>query len=347
MVYLKRMFFIVLLFLTAAAQLQAANDPSADDYRLAYQAYQRGQYAQAVTAFQKVVEENPNSWQACQGLGSAQKKIGNNQGAVLAYQKCLELNPDNPAVKAALEVLAPQPAPQSLLDTLSKEPFFDDFNTIDLKNWNQSNYTWDDSDSYEAPSQVTVLNSILTILVEKADPPVQNRKVLAGGLMSYRAFTYGKFSARMKNHLVPGLDNCFFLMSPWKAAGWHHQELDFEFLGKNPSQVQVNLHKYVDHEGTIENGGQLPKMIDLGFDSDQDYHVYAIEWLKDRINFYVDDKQVWTETRNLPDQGLNMFVSSFVVNQTNGWGPGWAGSFDPQSLPASAMFDWVKYEPAQ
>jgi beta-glucanase (GH16 family) len=324
---------------------QAVATDAAAVYHFALIDYQQGQYNQAVTAFQKVIQENPNSWQAYQGLGSAFLKTGDKEVARQAYQKCLELNPNNPPVKTALESLGSAPVTQSVLDTLGKEPFFDDFNTIDPALWMKQDWTFPDSASYEKPSQVSAQDSILTVRVERTDQPVQGRTCLAGGLKSYRLFTYGKFSTRMKNQLVPGVDNSFFLMSPWQSSGWHHQELDFEFLGKNPSQVQVNVHKYVDQEGTIANGGQLPKMIDLGFDSNQDYHVYTIEWLRDRINFIVDGKTVWTETRNLPDLGLNLFLGSFVVNQDNGWGPQWAGKFDPQTLPAAAMYDWVKYEP--
>jgi|GEM_PF-2243907 len=230
-------------------------------------------------------------------------------------------------------------------DRSDQQPFFDDFNSIDPLVWTFGDYTWPDAASYQKPSQVTVKHSILTILASCAPEPVQERKVLTGALISKRLFRCGRFSAKIKNQLVPGLDNCFFLMSPWQAKEWHHQEVDIEFLGKNPSQVQVNVHKYMDGEGTPQNGGMLPKLIDLGFNSNLNFHVYAIEWLRDRINFRVDDKLVWTETRNRPDLGLNLYLSNFIVNQDNGWGPGWAGKFDPRSLPASIQIDWVKYEP--
>jgi endo-1,3-1,4-beta-glycanase ExoK len=233
-----------------------------------------------------------------------------------------------------------QPANRS-----SQQPFFDDFNKIDPSIWSREDWTYPDDACYQQPAQVTVLDSLLTILVERATVPVQGRKCVAGGLYSNRLFGHGRFTARLRNQLVPGMDSGFFIMSPWQAKGWRHQEVDFEFLGKNPSQVQLNVHKYIDHEGTPENGGQLPKLIDLGFDSTKAFHAYCVEWLKDRLNFYVDGKLVRSESRNLPDQELNLRLESFIVNQDNGWGPGWAGTFDPKTLPASVQYDWVKYEP--
>lgn len=336
------LFFLVLTLLSS--HLNAISSV-ANDYNLAFREYQQGQYAHAVSDFEKVIQKDSNSWQSYQGLGAAFQKLGDKVGAIQACKKSLEINPNNPPLKIALMNLESASVTPLELDTLSKEPFFDDFNNIDSKLWIKQNYTWDDSESYQSPSQVITLDSILNILVTPISQPIQGRSCLAGGLMSERLFTYGRFSAKIKNKLVSGLDNCFFLMSPWKQTGWHHQELDFEFLGKNPKQVQVNVHKYIDRSGTPENGGMLPKIIDLGFDSNIDFHVYTIEWQKDRIIFFVDNKLVWTETHNLPDRGLNMFEESFVVKQDNGWGPQWAGQFDSKSLPANVQFDWVKYDP--
>jgi tetratricopeptide (TPR) repeat protein len=90
---------------------EAVKDPTAEEYRSALNDYQQGQYAPAVTAFQKVVQENPASWQAFQGLGSALLKVGNRDGARQAYEKCLKLNPNNPPVKAALDGLMPATTP--------------------------------------------------------------------------------------------------------------------------------------------------------------------------------------------------------------------------------------------
>jgi tetratricopeptide (TPR) repeat protein len=89
----------------------ATKDPTAEDYHSALTDYRQGQYALAVSAFQKVLQANPASWQAEQGLGSAQNMLGNKAGAIQAYQKCLKLNPNNPPVKAALDGLMPAPTP--------------------------------------------------------------------------------------------------------------------------------------------------------------------------------------------------------------------------------------------
>src|SRR3546814_5031761 len=67
-----------------------------------------------------------------------------------------------------------------------------------------------------------------------------------------------------------------------------HDEIDFEFLGKSPRQVQVNYY-------TARKGGH-ETMIDLGFDASEDFHTYAFEWRPDSIRWFVDGRQVHEET---------------------------------------------------
>ncbi len=87
----------------------AVKDTSAGDYLSALHDYQQGRYAQAALDFQKAAQENPGSWQAYQGLGSSFLKEGNRDGALQAYKKSLELNPNNPQLKAAIEKLEAGP----------------------------------------------------------------------------------------------------------------------------------------------------------------------------------------------------------------------------------------------
>jgi beta-glucanase (GH16 family) len=226
----------------------------------------------------------------------------------------------------------------------NQTPFFDDFNSIDPSVWEAEKYSFPDDACDQSPEQVTASGSILSIKTESVASPGSGKVCRSGGLSTRRFFGYGKFSARLKTHLKPGMDDGFFIMSQWQASGWKHQEVDFEFLGNDSGRVQVNVHKYLDHEGTPSNGGQLPKMIDLGFDSGKDFHIYTIDWKKEELDFYVDGKLVHTESRNIPDQPMNLRIESFAVNPDNGWGPQWAGKFDPANLPASVEFDWVRYE---
>src|SRR3546814_5746693 len=63
-----------------------------------------------------------------------------------------------------------------------------------------------------------------------------------------------------------------------------HDEIDFEFLGKSPRQVQVNYY-------TAGKGGH-ETMIDLGFDASEDFHTYAFEWRPDSIRWFRSEEHM-------------------------------------------------------
>ena len=100
--------YLAALFLTLAARWMTspAFATEAEDYDSAMSSYDQGQYTQAVQGFARVIQENPNSWQAYQGMGSSLLQQGDRQGALQAYQKSLALHPDNPTIQAEVDKLS-------------------------------------------------------------------------------------------------------------------------------------------------------------------------------------------------------------------------------------------------
>ena len=90
------------LFLIPAALLA----DSAQDYRdMAQALYQKGLYAKAVEYFQQATQADPNDWQSFQAMGDAYMKMNDNVEALNAYQKSLQINPNNPTVQAQVNSL--------------------------------------------------------------------------------------------------------------------------------------------------------------------------------------------------------------------------------------------------
>lgn len=72
---------------------------------LGYQALQANGLAQAIVLFQVNAETHPDSANAFDSLGEAEEKASNTSAAVQAYQRSLQLNPQNRHAKEALERL--------------------------------------------------------------------------------------------------------------------------------------------------------------------------------------------------------------------------------------------------
>lgn len=68
-------------------------------------------------------------------------------------------------------------------------------------------------------------------------------------------------------------------------VGWPYcGEIDIlEYIGSNVNEIHGTVH------GPVSAGPGINGHIDQGIDLSQDYHVYAIEWDEDEVEFYIDD----------------------------------------------------------
>ena len=108
-------------------------------------------------------------------------------------------------------------------------------------------------------------------------------------------FTYGIFEARLKVPKGKGYLPAFWLMTgdeekygQWPRCG----EIDImEVLGHDTETNYGTIHFGIPHKQR-----QGSYTLEDGCFSD-DFHVYALRWEKDRISWYIDGEQIFTETQ--------------------------------------------------
>jgi tetratricopeptide (TPR) repeat protein len=92
----------------------------------AWEALQRGQFAQAEALYEKVAQTEPYNVDALLGLAALASQRGNSELAVRHYSRALELEPRNPTAQAALISLLGQADPQlsesRLKQLIAREP---------------------------------------------------------------------------------------------------------------------------------------------------------------------------------------------------------------------------------
>lgn len=100
--------------------------------------------------------------------------------------------------------------------------------------------------------------------------------------------TYGRFEARLKTPFGPGLWPAFWMLGAnilevgWPQCG----EIDImELRGQEPNIAFGSLHGPGYSAGESITG--YYPLEDGRFDTE--FHVYAIEWFEDRIDFFIDD----------------------------------------------------------
>ncbi|MBS4060149.1 MAG: glycoside hydrolase family 16 protein [Bacteroidetes bacterium] len=102
------------------------------------------------------------------------------------------------------------------------------------------------------------------------------------------AQTYGRFEARMKTPYGPGIWPAFWMLgSNIETVNWPQcGEIDImELRGQEPHIVHGTIHGPGYSGGNAITKGNA--LINNRFD--KDFHVFAIEWDEDKIDFFVDD----------------------------------------------------------
>ena len=179
---------------------------------------------------------------------------------------------------------------------------------------------------------VTFENGKMQLKIDYDPREEQGIPYSGGEFRSKDFYGYGRDEASIKaiknNGVVTSL---FTYTGPTDSNPW--DEIDIEILGKDTTKVQFNY--FTDSKGNHEY------MYDLGFDASEDFHTYAFEWHKDKIVWYVDGKEAYTATENLPST-----PSKIMANVWCGKGvDGWLEKFDDSNIPLTGEYEWVKFTP--
>ncbi|MEM7573060.1 MAG: glycoside hydrolase family 16 protein [Bacteroidota bacterium] len=154
--------------------------------------------------------------------------------------------------------------------------------------------------------------------------------------------SYGRFEARMITPYGPGLWPAFWLLGSnideveWPQCG----EIDvMELRGQQPNMIAGSIH------GPGYSAGDAITASYTSPDSrfDEGYHVYAIEWQKGQIDFFVDDFLYQTITPDDVDGEWVFDDSPFYMLLNVAIGGEYVGFAIPQTIfPQRLIVDWVK-----
>lgn len=176
-------------------------------------------------------------------------------------------------------------------------------------------------------------------------------KTDSGGFTSARiktqgkfSVTYGKIAARMKIPRGQGLWPAFWMLGQdIDSVGWPRcGEIDvMENIGKEPAVVHGTVHgPGYSGKGGISAQYPLPKGKAL-FES---FHVYAVEWTPEKIQFFLDGKNYASVTPASLPQGTEwVYTHPFFLLLNLAVGGAWPGNPDQTTrFPQELVVDWVR-----
>ena len=132
-------------------------------------------------------------------------------------------------------------------------------------------------------------NLIITTRLEEVDG-VKRYTSARINTKGKKEFTYGRIEVRAKLPQGRGMWPAIWtlgLTGGWPACG----EIDImEFWGHDPNTVAANVHtRDYNHTKGTGRGGKIT--FEKPYD---DFHIYAVEWFADRMDFYMDEKMYYS-----------------------------------------------------
>ncbi|MBI4686364.1 MAG: glycoside hydrolase family 16 protein [Nitrospirae bacterium] len=163
-------------------------------------------------------------------------------------------------------------------------------------------------------------------------------KIYPSGLIyTKERFPYGLFSARIRVSDMPGAVASFFACSEITDVftTGTHDEIDFELITAKPHSVLISTWRSAPEKLThgVDHNSYLWE--NPSFDIRQ-WHVYRFDWHPDKVEFYIDDKKVWTSTKAIPRRDMQITLHIYTIDT-------WTDVQFPPKGEVLQMTDWVEY----
>jgi beta-glucanase (GH16 family) len=183
-------------------------------------------------------------------------------------------------------------------------------------------------------------------------PDIADNWIRAGAVRTRRKYgaamlfenTYGYYEARIKFPVASGTWGAFWLMSPTVETvgndGRDGTEIDIiETIFNQNGEYNAALHwdGYWDNHKTVKSGsGDMPADI-----YDDEFHIFALDWLPSEYVFYVDGKEFWRVDGGAQFQNAGINQTPNYIKLTTESAP-WAGDIPQDFIEAEMLVDYVR-----
>lgn len=123
----------------------------------------------------------------------------------------------------------------------------------------------------------------------------------------------------------------------WPACG----EIDImEHVGFNPDTIHANIHtKAYNHVQRTNKGDKI-----FHAAPEEDFHIYAIEWSQEKIDFFFDDQKYFTFENEGAGNDVWPYDKPHYLILNTAFGGAWGGrsGVDEEALPIQFLIDYVR-----
>ena len=184
------------------------------------------------------------------------------------------------------------------------------------------------------------------LVIEARKDNWQGKDITSASLHTYghKHMTYGRIEVRAKLPTGTGTWPAIWTLgtsirngTKWPDCG----EIDImENVGFDPDVIHANIHtKSYNHVLGTNKGDKITVKKPY-----EDFHVYAVEWFEDRMDFYVDDTKYFSFSNENSGKATWPFDDPHYLIINLAIGGGWGGQqgIDDTIFPKKYYIDYVK-----
>lgn len=154
---------------------------------------------------------------------------------------------------------------------------------------------------------------------------------------------YGRFEVKAKVPTGKGTwPAAWMLGTNISEVGWPMSgEIDImEYVGFDPERVHGNVHTKAYNHNINTNKGATVNLPD----AHENFHVYAVEWTPEKIDFFVDDQRYFSFENEGKGEEEWPFDQQFYLILNLAIGGSWGGQqgVDESLFPNQYIIDYVK-----
>ncbi len=171
----------------------------------------------------------------------------------------------------------------------------------------------------------------------------EGKDIISARMYSKKSWTYGYMEAAIWLPKGKGTWPAYWMMPDDFSRGWPGcGEIDImEEVGYHPNYTSSSIHcmKYYHAIGTQKTHERYTS------GAEDSYHIYALEWTADALNFYVDGTLHFTYPNDKKnDDDTWPFNKNFYLILNLAWGGDWGGSqgVDENALPCTMKVAYVR-----
>ena len=217
--------------------------------------------------------------------------------------------------------------------------------SIDLSHWQFGAGASNDNVQYytNRTDNAVVTGGMLQIVAKKESYSGYNYTSALLETHDAISWKYGRIEARIKLPGTPGFVPAFWLLPEDGIYGWwpYSGEIDImEYPTTQGGTIYGTIHSeaYSSFTGTAPLGSTLPVA-----DAETAFHIYAVEWTPEKIDFFVDQNKYFTVTNEHLGHQKWPFDQPFYIILNLAVGGGWVGSPTQSTVfPATMFVDYVR-----